>query len=70
MKGNDIMKWEVDIRSRKDGESIETIFSGCHDDACQIMNSWYNNHGMDIKKDLESYVDGTDGIFADLYIAD
>ena len=34
--------WEVDLRSRKDGNNIETIFSGeWHDEARDCLNSWY-----------------------------
>jgi len=30
--------WEIDLRSRKDGNSTETIFSGeSHDEACDCM---------------------------------
>lgn len=59
--------WEVDIRSRKTGDSIETIYSGDHDAACDVMQKWYNDHGMSYEVDIESYVDGTDGVFADIY---
>ena len=61
--------WEVDLRSRKDGNTIETIFSGeYHDEACVCLNSWYNEHPeVDIDVDRESLVDGSDGVFADIY---
>lgn len=59
--------WEVDIRSRKTGDSIETIYSGDHDTACDVMQKWYNDHNMSYEVDIENYVDGTDGVFADIY---
>lgn len=59
--------WEVDLRSRTNGNSIETIYSGNHDDACEVMQRWYREHDMSYEVDLESYVDGSDGVFADLY---
>ena len=61
--------WEVDIRSRKDGNTIETIFSGeWYDEACDCLNRWYKEHPeVDIESDRESLVDGSDGVFADIY---
>lgn len=59
--------WEVDIRSRKTGDSIETIYSGDHDKACDVMQKWYNDHNMSYEVNLEDYVDGSDGVFADIY---
>ena len=64
--------WEVDLRSRKTGDSIETIFSGEHEDACKILENWYKEHpeiDAELPKDgvLEDYVDGSDGVFADIY---
>ena len=62
--------WEVDLRSRKTGNSIETLFSGEHDAACIFIQEWYENN------DIPEYVegmsfeklhDGSEGIFADLY---
>lgn len=61
--------WEIDLRSRKDGNSVETIFSGeSHDEACACLKKWYDEHPeVDIEVDRESFVDGTDGVFADIY---
>ena len=60
--------WEVDIRSCKDGNSIETIYSGNHDEACEVLQKWYDDHPeVDGDVDRESLVDGTDGTFADIY---
>jgi hypothetical protein len=61
--------WEVDLRSRKDGNSIETIFSGkSHDEACDCLNRWYKEHPeLDVEADRESLIDESDGVFADIY---
>lgn len=62
--------WEVDLRSRKDGNSIETIFSGeSHDKACECLQKWYDEHPeLDAEAERESYVDGAEGVFADIYL--
>ena len=67
--------WEVDLRSRKDGNTVETIFSGeWHDEAYDCLNRWYKeNMGIDINEietKLDNYIDGTDGVFADVYLTD
>lgn len=62
--------WEVDLRSRKTGNSIETIFSGEHDAACEFIDEWYKNntvHGYVDGMEFEKLHDGSDGVFADLY---
>lgn len=61
--------WEVDIRSRKTGDSIETIFSGeWYDEAMDCLNRWYDEHPeLDVNYPREDYVDGSDGVFADIY---
>ena len=61
--------WEIDLRSRKDGNSVETIFSGeSHDKACDCLQKWYDEHPeLDIETDRDDFVDGTDGVFADIY---
>lgn len=63
--------WEVDLRSRKTGDSVETIYSGeDHEEACEVLNKWYEDHpeltfpGFG----LEHFVDGSDGVFADIYL--
>lgn len=61
--------YEIDIRSRKTGNTVETIFSGSHDDACDVLNNWYKQHPeLNIETCLEDYVDGSDGFFADIYV--
>jgi len=64
--------WEVDLRSRKTGDSIETIYSGEYDKACEVLENWYKEHPdidaeLPENEGLEYYVDGTEGIFADIY---
>lgn len=62
--------WEVDLRSRKTGNSIRTIFSGEHDSACDVMNEWYKNNnvpGYVEGMSFEELHDGSEGVFADLY---
>lgn len=61
--------WEIDVRSRKTGNSIETIYSGeSHDAACECLDRWYEEHpDVDGDADRESLVDGSDGTFADIY---
>jgi hypothetical protein len=61
--------WEVDLRSRKNGNTVETIFSGeWHDEACDCLSRWYKEHPeVDVEVDRESLIDGTDGVFADIY---
>lgn len=65
--------WEVDLRSRKTGNSIETIFSGEHDAACNCIQEWYENNdipGYINGMSFEELHDGSDGVFADLYATD
>lgn len=62
--------WEVDLRSRKTGDSIETIFSGEHDAACAYIQEWYENNDILGYVDgmrFEDLHDGSEGVFADLY---
>ena len=61
--------WEIDLRSRRTGDTIETIFSGeYHDDAMDCLNRWYDEHPeLDREYPREDYVDGSDGVFADIY---
>lgn len=64
------MKYEVDLRRRKDGNSVETIYSGGkHDKAWDMTAKWNKDNipDYDEKKYYESYVDGSEGLFADVY---
>ena len=65
--------WKVDLRSRKTGCSIETIFSGEHDAACDYIQEWYENNDIPGYVDgmsFEELHDGSEGVFAYLYLAD
>ena len=71
--------WEVDLRSRKTGDTIETIYSGNHDEAFRVMTEWYDNHlefWEIIPREeigtstVEKFIDGSDGVFADCYAVD
>jgi len=62
------MKWEVDLRSRRTGNSVETIFSGDYETAMEYLNKWYAKHPeLNIETLRENYIDGSDGVFADMY---
>lgn len=63
------MWYEVDLRSRETGKSVETIYSGqSNDEANDVLNNWYKEHPeLNIETDLEDYVDGDNGVFADIY---
>ena len=71
-----MMIWEVDLRSRKTGDSVETIYSGDHDVAFGIMKQWYDNHPEFFEilpresigtSTVAMFIDGKDGVFADVY---
>ena len=66
------MWYEVDLRSRETGWSVETIYSGqSHDEAHDVLNNWYKEHPeLNIETDLEDYADGSDGVFASVYEVD
>ena len=63
--------WNIDIRSRKTGNTIQTIFSTTdHDLACDYLEKWYKKHPeLDIEVNREDYVDGKPGVFADIYLS-
>lgn len=70
------MKWEVDLRSRKTGNSIETIYSGNRKKAFEVLHEWYDNHPEFyeiVPKEIigtsavKIFLDGKDGVFADVY---
>ena len=57
--------WNIDIRSRKTGNTIQTIFSSVgHDLAYEYLEKWYKKHPeLDIEANREDYVDGKPGVF-------
>jgi hypothetical protein len=66
--------YEVDLRDRKTGNSVECIYSGDdHNEACRIADNWNKEHLADYNNDFgfDDYVDGeTEGISADVYVID
>lgn len=66
--------YEVDLRNRKTGNSVECIYSGDdHNKACEIADKWNRENLTDYNKEFgfEDYVDGeTDGLSADVYFID
>lgn len=65
--------YEVDLRERKTGNSVETIYSGTDSaEAYEIADRWNKEHGLgEIQEDYESYEElcdyVSDGLFADVY---
>lgn len=64
--------YEVDLRDRKTGNSVECIYSGTnHAEAYEIADKWNKEHGLgELQEEYESYeelCDGSDGLFADVY---
>lgn len=67
------MWYEVDLRSRIDGESVECTYSGDdYERAYSIAEKWNKKNlvGYDMYKDWDSYIDDTDGMFAYVYHID
>lgn len=62
--------YEVDLRNRKTGNSVECILSTeNHDEAYQLVDEWNRKNVPDYDVDVsnDSYIDGTDGLFAEVY---
>ena len=64
--------YEVDLRDRKTGNSVECIYSGTDSaKAYEIADKFNKENGLgEIQEDYESYeelCDGSDGLFADVY---
>ncbi len=67
------MWYEVDLRRRTDGESVECIYSGDdYERAYAVAESWNKKNlvDYDVYKDWENYIDDTDGLFAYVYHID
>lgn len=65
-----IIMYEVDLRSRRTGDSVECIYSGeDYDRAYQIEEDWntLNVADYDPDRNWEDYVDGQAGLFACVY---
>lgn len=63
------MWYEVDLRRRTDGESVECIYSSDdYEKAYEVMNNWNKENLADYDdRDWEDYIDNTDGLFAYVY---
>ena len=68
--GGNNMMYEVDLRDRKTGNSIECVLSTeNHDEAWDFAREWNKNQLSDYDEDVsyDSYIDGTEGLVADVY---
>lgn len=63
--------YEVDLRNRKTGDSVECIYSGDdHTAACSVADNWNKEHlpDYDPDKGYDDYVDHkSEGLTAALY---
>lgn len=64
--------YEVDLRERKTGNSVECIYSGTDgSEAYEIADKWNREHCLGcIQGNYETFdelCDGSDGLFADVY---
>ena len=67
------MKYEVDLRERESGNSVCTILSTPDLDAAyDFMDAWNRKHLPDYNYDYagDDYIDGSDGLVADVYHVD
>lgn len=66
--------YEVDLRERKTGNSVECIYSGDdHNKACEIADNWNKKNIVDFQEELgyDDYVDyETDGLSACVYVVE
>ena len=59
--------WTVDLRSRKDGDTVSVIYLGhSHDRAWDIRKQWFEKNlpDWDDENDVMDLIDGSDGVFA------
>lgn len=62
--------YEVDLRSRKTGDSERTIYSGTsYDEAWEVRNQWFKENLPDWNddNDVSDLEDGSDGVYAYVY---
>lgn len=67
------MWYEVDLRRRIDGESVECIYSGDdYEKAYEVADNWNKENLADYNpyKGFDDYVDDVDGLFACVYHID
>ena len=62
--------YEVDLRSRENGDSVETIYSGnSYDEAWNVRNKWFKENMPDWNdnNDVTDLEDGSSGVYAYVY---
>ena len=62
--------YEVDLRDRRTGNSVECIYSGDdHSKAYEIAENWNKKNLNDYDEDMcaDDYIDGSNGFVADVY---
>lgn len=67
------MWYEVDLRRRTDGESVECIYSGEDYETAYRIAEWWNKKNVpdyNGYREWESYIDDVDGMFAYVYHID
>lgn len=65
--------YEVDLRNRINGDSVECIYSGGnYDEAWNTVEKWNIEHVPDYKPHTpaQDYIDGNHGLVADCYQLD
>ena len=65
-----MLMYEVDLRDRKTGRSVETIYSGDnHDKAYKIAREYNDKNVLNYNEEkfIFDYFDGTDGFIAYVY---
>lgn len=65
-----MMMYEVDLRDRKTGESVETICSTeNHDEAYDVAEKYNKENVLNYYTEysIDKYIDGTDGLIADVF---
>lgn len=62
--------YEVDLRSRMDGNTVDTVYSGdSYDKAWEVRNAWFKENlpDWDDNRDVNELIDGRAGVFAYVY---
>lgn len=62
--------YEVDLRSRITGDTVETIYSGdSYDKAWEVRNRWFRDNlpEWNDDNDVNDLIDGSEGVYAYVY---
>lgn len=65
-----MLMYEVDLRDRKSGNSVECIYSGSnYDEAYKIAGEYNKENVLDYNENytVHDYIDGADGLLAEVY---